>query len=61
MQMQEKVNSLLTLKLVGSVSFCLRISDMKSIKCKPKAFLVVIFCKQKSAGRFVIDSLGSRK
>lgn len=60
--MQEKMNnSILTLKLVGSASFCLRISDMKSIKCKPKAFLVVIFWKQKSAERFIIDSLGSCK
>ena len=42
-QMQEQVDILLTLKLVGSASFCLRISDIKSIKCNPKAFLVVIF------------------
>lgn len=57
--MQENVDILLTLKLVSSVSFCLRISDMKSIKCKPNAFLVVIFWKQNC--RKVIYSPGSGK
>lgn len=57
--MQEQVDILLTLKLVGSASFCLRISDIKSIKCKPESILGGDFLKTEKYQKGLSLSLGS--